>query len=491
MEEAPPEFPKLDSRVEVDVAIVGAGITGLTTAYLLKQAGFRVAVIDQQAPGQGETGHTTAHITYVTDARLHELADRLGRNPAQAFWHSGLHAMREIAGIVGRLNVDCGLRQVPGYLFGPVGYDPDVLEKDAALAAEFGFDVDLLAKDPVFGRPAIRYPNQLIFHPIKYVNALAASIPGQGSHVFTFSKIEKIDPELHELQSELGSIRYEALVLATHVPIQGERGTLSAALFQTKLAAYSTYAIEAELDQIPESLFWDTLDPYHYFRFEILEGQGRVILGGEDHKTGHEEDTEEHYRALTTHLSALFPEARPIRRWSGQVIETPDGLPFIGEVDDNQYLATGFSGNGMTLGTYAGVLIRDLLAGHENPLAELFSVHRKALSGAWDYVRENVDFPMCFLKDRLRPSVSGERPVPGEGALMREDGKTLAVFCNDQGQCCKLSAICPHMGCIVAWNSAERTWDCPCHGSRFTSHGALITGPAESGLTRLDDDKKP
>jgi glycine/D-amino acid oxidase-like deaminating enzyme/nitrite reductase/ring-hydroxylating ferredoxin subunit len=482
----PQDFPQLKGRVEVDVLVVGGGITGLTTAYLLRQTGCRVAVVDQQIIGGGETAHTTAHVTFVTDARLHELASRLGQEQAQAFWGAGHLAMQQIEDIVSALKIRCELKHVPGYLFAAVGKDTEKeiesLQKDAELAAAFGFDADFIESDPLFQRPAVRFPNQLKFHPLKYVNALAKTLATEGCHVFSRTRGSNIDGEKHELRTDTGAISYEAVVAATHVPIQGERGTFGAALFQTKLAAYSTYALEAEIEPMAESLFWDTNDPYLYLRFDQREGGSSVIFGGEDHKTGQEEKTEARYERLENVLKKNFPKAKLKHRWSGQVLETLDGLPYIGEVAARQYLATGFSGNGMTLGTFSAMLISDLITGKSNPLSELFAPDRKAIAGTWDYVRENKDFLAYFIKDRLRPAVPLESLRRCTGEVLLVDGKKRAIYCDEHGKRTVLSPICPHMGCIVAWNKAEKTWDCPCHGSRFTATGELIAGPAESNL---------
>ena len=484
-----PDFPKLQGRVAVDVVVVGGGITGLTTAYLLKKTGCRVAVVDQRSIGGGETAHTTAHVTFVTDARLHELATRLGKRQAQALWDAGHVAMKQIDDIAQELEIDCELRRAPGYLFAAVDKDTkkerEALQRDAELASEFGFDADFIESDPLFHRPAVRFPNQLKFHPLKYVYALAKALPGDGSHVFSRTSGSDIDGEKHELHTDAGVISYQALVAATHVPIQGARGTFGAALFQTKLAAYSTYALEAVVDSVAESLFWDTNDPYLYFRFDRRGEACSVIIGGEDHKTGQEEETEARYERLEKILKKNFPSAKPKHRWSGQVIETPDGLPYIGEVSDRQFLATGFSGNGMTLGTFSAMLIRDLITGKSDPWNGLFAPNRKSIAGTWDYVLENKDFPAYFIKDWISSAVPPAGLRRCEGQVTKIDGKKRAVYCDEHGKRTVLSPICPHMGCIVAWNGAEKTWDCPCHGSRFTATGEVIAGPAESNLEQM------
>ena len=395
----PRDFPQLKRQIE-DVLVVGGGITGLTAAYLLKQAGMRVAVVDQKKIGGGETSHTTAHLTFVTDVRLHDLTSRLGKIAAQAFWAAGHLAMRQIEDIVSELNIDCELKRVPGYLFAAIGKDTEKesesLQHDALLSDGFGFDAEFVESDPIFERPAVRFPNQLKFHPLKYVNAIATSLLGGGCHVFSATSGSNIDGEKHELKTDAGAIRYETVVAATHVPIQGERGTFGAALFQTKLAAYSTYALEAEIKSVAESLFWDTNDPYLYLRFDSRDRGSSVIIGGEDHKTGQENQTESRYEHLKKILKNTFPTARLKHRWSGQVLENPDGLPYVGEVGERQFLATGFSGNGMTLGTFSAMLIRDLITRKSNPWIELFAPSRKSISGTWDYLLENKGFSYLF-----------------------------------------------------------------------------------------------
>jgi Rieske Fe-S protein len=261
---------------------------------------------------------------------------------------------------------------------------------------------------------------------------------------------------------------------------------LGAALLQTKLALYSTYAIGARLPEgtVPEASFWDTADPYNYLRLDRRDACDYAILGGADHKTGQESDTERNYRALEQHLQRLFPHAIIDHRWSGQVIETPDGLPYIGETAPRQFIATGFAGNGMTFGTLAAIMARDAITGVKNPWRELFDPHRKKLRAVVDYLRENKDYPFYLVRDRLRGAEDGglAQLQPGEGKIIRAGGKKVAAYRDKQGKVTSLSPVCTHLGCIVHWNVAEKTWDCPCHGSRFGPNGEPIGGPAESPL---------
>jgi Rieske Fe-S protein len=256
-------------------------------------------------------------------------------------------------------------------------------------------------------------------------------------------------------------------------------------LRQTKLAAYSTYAIGGVLpkDLYPHALFWDTADPYLYIRIFPLETHDVAIIGGEDHKTG-QGDPEASYKRLRQKAESVLPKAVWKWRWSGQVIETPDGLPYMGEAQPHEFLATGFAGNGMTFGTLAAMMARDWALELRNPWIDLFSVNRKKLATAWDYLAENKDYPFYLAKGSLDSAerAEPESVAPGEGRVVRSHGKKVAVHRDSDGHLHVHSAICPHLGCVVKWNAAEKTWDCPCHGSRFQATGEVIAGPAESPL---------
>ena len=283
------------------------------------------------------------------------------------------------------------------------------------------------------------------------------------------------------------TVTCDYLVIATHVPLMGKSGLLGAALFQSKLAPYTSYAVGAKLPKgtIPSALFWDTCDPYHYLRVDDHARHDYVILGGEDHKTGQVDDTEGCYHKLEHLLRRLVPKADINDRWSGQVIETNDGLPFMGESAEHQFVATGYAGNGMTFGTLAAIMASDAALGRKNPWQALFDVDRtKLLGGTWNYIKENLDYPYYMIRDRLSAAetktLRGLRR--GQGKIADLDGKRVAAYRDLQGAITTLSPFCTHMGCIVRWNSAESTWDCPCHGSRFKPTGEVLAGPAETPL---------
>jgi glycine/D-amino acid oxidase-like deaminating enzyme/nitrite reductase/ring-hydroxylating ferredoxin subunit len=487
-----PQYPALDRDLEVDVVVVGAGLTGITAAYLLREAGVRVAVIERASVAAGDTARTTAHLTYVTDLRLHEVVQKFGRDAAQAFWEAGEAAIDEIARIVRETQADCDFRWVPGYLHRAAGEgdskELERLEQDAALARELGFKAELMERVPWADQPGIQFAHQAKFHPRKYLAALLKGIPGEGSHVFENTALEEVQETPFGVKANGRTIRCQYLIIATHNPLMGRRGMLNATLFQTKLALYTSYVLGARLpkDTLPEALFWDTSDPYEYLRVDRHEDHDYAIFGGEDVKTGQEKDTREVFARLEARLKRRLPTATVEHRWMGQVIETDDGLPFIGENAEREFIATGFCGNGFTLGTLSAVMARDRYLKRKNPWFELFRVDRRPFHGGlWRYVRENLDYPYYLLRDRLAraPVGGGLDTLPrGDGRILAVDGHKVAAYRDEEGKLSLCSPVCTHLKCLVRWNTADKTWDCPCHGSRFRPTGEVLSGPAEEPL---------
>ncbi len=477
---------------EVDVVVIGGGITGLTAAYLLKRAGKRVAVLERDHVANGESSNTSAHLTCVTDERLTTIAERFGRDAARSVWQGGVVAIDLIESFVSDLAIDCEFARVPGFQCAPF-FDEEAdyaaLREDARLAAELGFDAHYLASGPITGRPAMRMADQAVFHPARYLAALADAVHGDGSFVIESCEVGEVMDDPRAVIARGETIACEDVVVATHVPIVGRANLLGATLLQTKLYAYSSYVVGARIgDSIAPGLYSDTADPYWYLRVHE-DAEGRyAIFGGADHKTGQETATDECYATVQGALLKLIPDARLERRWSGQVIETDDLLPFIGETASHQFASTGYAGNGLTFGTLGGLMMHDAVLGATNPWQALFDPHRKASSaGALErVVTENIDYPKYFIADRLRRNRTDgvETVKPGEGKVLTIGGKPVACSRADDGTLTKVSAVCTHMGCLVRWNGAEKSWDCPCHGSRFSADGQVMGGPAESPLEK-------
>jgi glycine/D-amino acid oxidase-like deaminating enzyme/nitrite reductase/ring-hydroxylating ferredoxin subunit len=489
-----PTFPKLDRDEFADVVVVGGGITGLTTAYLLSAAGKSVVLLERGRLAQVDTGHTSAHLTMVTDARLHDLVTAFGKERAQAVWDAGLAAIAEIDTIIRANDIDCAFEWVQGYLHAPrtaKEADIETLKTEAALAHELGFDATFVDAVPWVGTPGVRFDEQARFHPRRYLAGIISVLRDRDVGVYEHSEAEEFSDHPLSVTSNGHTVTCGDIVLATHNPSVGVAGFTSSTLFQTKLALYTSYVVVARTapETVPDALFWDTASPYQYVRIDPHREFDAVIFGGEDHKSGQADDTTACFDRLEEEVVARVSGAEVTHRWSGQVIETPDGLPYIGRMAEHQYAATGFAGNGMTFGTLAGMLMTDAIVGRENPWAELFAPDRRAIRhGLIDYLKENADYPYYMLRDRVAGATSRSlRSVKrGSGEIINRDGRKVAAYRSPDGSVTLRSATCTHMGCIVHWNSAERTWDCPCHGSRFTPEGEVISGPAESPLETIE-----
>jgi glycine/D-amino acid oxidase-like deaminating enzyme/nitrite reductase/ring-hydroxylating ferredoxin subunit len=489
-----PKFPALGRSFDADVVVVGGGLTGITTASLLKEAGCRVALVERGRVGGVDTGCTTAHLTPVVDARLDTLASSLGRDHAQAVWDAGWAAIQQIDELASRLDIDCDFRWVPGFLHVPIDAEPtgrarerDRLGDEATLAQELEFDASFVDEAPLAGTPAMRIEHQAKFHPRKYLRGLLQTLHDDRVDVF-----EEADAEVFEDGVRVGShsIRAPWVVIATHNPLQGRQGFLGAAALQTRLALYTSYVVRAELAEAhDEALLWDTSSPYRYLRIDEADGKTFAIAGGADHKTGQVEDPERCYSEVESWLKRLTPHAKVIGRWSGQVLETPDLLPIIGTVVERQFIATGFAGNGMTFGTLSAMIARDLITGVANPWQHLFDADRSVIGrGPWKYLTENIDYPYYLVRDRFagasRRALRSIRPKTGD--VVEVDGQVVAAYRNEKGRLITLSPVCTHLGCRVGWNATDQTWECPCHGSRFQASGEVIAGPAERPLEPLD-----
>jgi len=485
-----PRYPRLKKSASFDVVVIGGGITGLSAAYFLKEAGKKVCLLERGHIGSGDTACTTAHLTYVTDIRFAQLVKVFGEARARTYWQGGATAIDAIETIANEHDIKCQFCRVPGFLHASLHgnkAEAKQLADEADLAHKLGFDARFVETAPLVNRPGILFSNQAKFHPMAYLAGLAKAVHGGGSVISEQTEVKEVEADPLRIKCDDLEIQCDYLVIATHVPMMGISGLVSATLLQTKLYPYSTYAIGAAIPRgrVAEMSLWDTSDPYYYLRIDRGTKNDYVIFGGGDHKSGQLGDNNAPFQDLKKTLKEILPEAQVDLRWSGQVIETNDGLPFIGETAERQFVATGFSGNGMTLGTLSGMMARDAVLKRENPWQKLFAVDRKKIrGGTWEYLTENVDYPYYYLKDRLAPAeTTATRSVQrGSAKVVKIDGQRVACSRDSAGKLTSVSAVCTHMGCIVHWNGAEQSWDCPCHGSRFSPDGAVLAGPAETPL---------
>jgi glycine/D-amino acid oxidase-like deaminating enzyme/nitrite reductase/ring-hydroxylating ferredoxin subunit len=505
-----PDEPQLKADVQADVCIVGAGIAGLTTAYLLAKEGKRVVVLDDGPAAGGETCRTTAHLVNALDDRYYELERLHGEEGARLAAESHTAAIDKIEAIINVEKIDCDFARVDGYLFVPPGDDPAQLEDELKAAHRAGLaGVERVERAPVESfdtGAALRFPRQAQFHILKYLSGLTEAIRQKGGEIYTATHASKIegggdDGDDARVETSDGAVvTARAVVVATNTPVNDK------VAIHTKQAPYRTFVVGARVARgsVPNILLWDTPDPYHYVRLQRVsdsEDEGAaegaydvLIVGGEDHKTGQADDADERFRRLEEWTRERFPQVESFEfRWSGQVMEPVDGLAFIGRnpLDSkNVYIATGDSGNGMTHGTIAGILLTDLITGRENRWAELYDPSRKpqSLSAFKDFAEENLNVAAQYT-DLLTPGEISDvsELKAGDGAIIRRGLTKVACYRDESGALHERSAICTHLGCVVQWNSTEKTFDCPCHGSRFQTDGHVVNGPAINALAEAEN----
>lgn len=480
---------RLKESIRTDVCIIGAGIAGLTTAYLLAREGRSVVVLDDGLSGGGMTGRTTAHLTNAYDDRYLEIEKLHGEEAARLTAESHTVAIEEINRIITAEKIDCDFEWLDGFLFCSPEDSVDLLDKELAASHRAGLKgVEKVARAPVSSfntGPALRFPRQAQFHPLKYLGGLVKAIMREEGRICGQTHATKIEGGSQaRIETSHGPVvTSEVVVVATNTPVNDR------VAIHTKQAPYVTYVIGVRVpkNSVTRALYWDTGDPYHYLRLQREDDYDVLIVGGEDHKTGQENDGDERLARLEQWTRERFPQSEDVQyRWSGQVMEPVDGLAFIGRNpldEDNVYIATGDSGQGMTHGTIAGMLLSDLIQGRKNRWEDLYSPSRIRLKSLPEYASENINVAGQYADYMTAGNIKSESELrPGEGAIMRDGVSKIAVRRDASGNVHKLSAICPHLGCVVAWNSTEQTWDCPCHGSRFSASGRVYQGPANSDL---------
>lgn len=492
-----PDFRPLDTDLIADVCIVGAGIAGLSTAYLLAKEGKNVVILDDGRICSGQTERTTAHLANAIDDRYYEIERMHGQHGAQMAAESHTAAIDFIEQTVLDEAIDCDFERLDGYLFLGKNDTVETLNKELEAAQRAGLkEVEMLPWAPLHffnSGPCLRFPQQGQFHPLKYLAGLLNAVLKRQGRIYTQTHVTEIKSgEPAFIKTATGfSVTADAVVVATNTPINDQFA------IHTKQAPYSTYAIGARVPEgsITKALYWDTLDAYHYVRLQKAQNRNDeiLIIGGEDHKTGVEPEGDPHER-LEKWARARFPVIKSIDyKWSGQVMEPFDGLAFIGRNPfdkPNVYICTGDSGMGMTHGTIAGMLLTDLLQGRHNPWASLYDPSRKMIHSAGTYAKENLKVAGHLAEYLTGGEVDSVDEIePGCGAILRHGLTKAAVYKDDHGSCHEMSAACPHLGCIVHWNAHEKTWDCPCHGSRFECDGTVINGPANSDLEKVGEEE--
>ncbi len=486
----------LERNLTADICVIGAGIAGLTTAFLLSKSGKSVIVLEKDVVGSGETGKTTAHLSYALNDRYFDLEQIHGADTIKLVAQSHDGSITLMEKITKEERISCEFERVSGYLFVPPTETSQFLDRELATLHRMGFSrITKLANAPLHPfntGSCLHFPKQAQMNATLYLAGLAKSIEKYGGKIIEHTPVHKIlaiGDEPIKIKTRIVQIMAKEVVVATNSPID------SSFIIHTKQAAYRTYAISVRIPKgsVTKALYWDTLDPYHYVRISEKKDYDTLLVGGEDHKTGQEKNVQKPYEKLLEWTRERFPFAGKLEStWSGQVIQTMDGLAHIGHYPKNKriYIATGDCGNGMTHGTIAGMIITDLIIGKKNPWTKLYDPSRITWNAASNFLKENMNVMVQFAHYLSTGDKKSDRLIRnGQGAIIRDGLKKVAVYRDVKGNLQKCSAVCPHFGGIVKWNTVEKTWDCPCHGSRFTPAGEVINGPAITALEKISNRK--
>ena len=481
--------PYRGDDLKVDVAVLGGGITGLTTAMLLQQAGASVAVVEAGRVACGVTGYTTAKVTSLHGLTYAKLTSTFGEQGARIYGEANQAGLELIAGLVEELGIDCDFERLPAFTYTEDPQRVSAIEEEAEAARQAGlpasFSSEIGLPFPVQG--AVRFDNQAQFHPRRFCLGLAEAIVAGGGQVFEQTRALNIRLGFPcTVKTGHGPLRAEHVVLATHLPFVDPAGLFA------KTSPSRSYALAVTLaEPAPPGMYLSADAATRSIR-PLVNGGSQAVLAGEEHKTGHGRDTRSHYQALEAWARERFPVRSVDHRWSAQDYLPADDIPYIGRLLPGYgrlHVATGFKKWGMTHSAVAAILLRDEIGGRSNPWSELFRATRlHPLASAKELAVHNLDVGLRFVGDRLltlRPPPA-QGLAPGEAGLRELDGEKVAAYRDEHGRLHAVSGRCTHLGCLVAWNTAERTWDCPCHGSRFTHDGKVIQGPAVDDLAPRD-----
>ncbi|QED36229.1 FAD-dependent oxidoreductase [Antarcticibacterium arcticum] len=483
-------FPSLNTIIEVDIAIIGGGITGITTALLLKKSGFKVAVLEAREVGKGTSSHSTGNLYLITDQLLSPIAKKYNNDVLRLVLASRGEAFNLIDKNIKEFQIDCDYKRQPMYVYEDaftykLRDEVKIAEKAGLPFTEiigpgFPFELD----------KGMAIQDQAQFNPLLYVQGLANKVNGENCTIYENTKVTEIDEGENEilLTTTAGRVLCKNVIHATHTPKGVE------VQYHTVLGPYREYGVAAKLSEpanYPEGIFWGYHNTQKFsIRSYTRNGDSYLLCIGKPHKVGQAEDNEQHIREIKEFLEARFSIKEYTHQWGGQNYKPADLLPYIGKKNSKskQYVATGFATDGLVYGTLAAMLITDELNGIENKYAGLFKASRhRPLKAAKEFIKENVDVSLEFLKGWLTADLKEIKDIPaGQARVIHKDGHQVAVYKDTTGKINVTSAVCTHLGCIVHWNNAEESWDCPCHGSRFDPSGEVIEGPALASLKKVE-----
>lgn len=480
---------QIDTTQTYDVVIAGGGITGVSTALLLQQAGLRCVLIEAHTLCFGTTGGTTAHLNTLLDTPYTTITNNFGEENAKLVAQAARNAINTIKANIEKHQIDCNYEEASAFLFSQNEKQTEELETIRKATMEAGVSAAYTGTIPlsIQFEKALEIKDQAKFHPVRYVMALANAFEAAGGTIVQHCRVMDTDnTEPLVVKTEAGDLHTSWLIYTTHIPP-------GVNLLHLRCAPYRSYAMAVRLanDSYPAGLTYDMYDPYHYYRTQWIDGEQYFIAGGEDHKTAHADNTQIPFTKLESHLRSHFAVEEIAYRWSSQYFEPADGLPYIGHLPGQPgkiLVATGFGGNGMIYSTVAARLLTDLVLDKENPQIRLFDPNRiKPIAGFTNFVKENVDVAKqlitgFFSKDKLHALAD---IAPGEGKVVQMEGHTIALYKDEAGKVHALNSRCTHLKCTVNWSLSEKCWECPCHGARYDANGKVLTGPADMDLQKI------
>jgi glycine/D-amino acid oxidase-like deaminating enzyme/nitrite reductase/ring-hydroxylating ferredoxin subunit len=485
-------YPALEEDITVDVAIVGGGITGITTGCLLKRAGLKVAIMEADRIARGTSGHTTAKITSQHGLIYDKIATQIGMKKAKRYAQSNEKAIKLIASIIEKINIDCDFKWQDAYVYTQSDDYIEKIKKEVGIAQCLGikasYTTDLPLPFPI--KAAIRFEKQAKFHPRKYLLKVAQYIDGDGSYIFENTNVVGIEREKQcSVVAENGKrITASKIIIASLFPFSNFRGLYFSRMFQER--SYIV-AIKAK-SKFPEGMYINAEKPTRSMRSHPF-GDGEILLvAGEHHKTGRGKDENVHYKNLIDFADKNFGIEGILCRWSAQDCTTPDSIPYIGNITPNYpdiYVATGFKKWGMTTGAVSAMILRDLIVKGNNSWAEVYDPSRFIETGSiLTFIKQNLDVAMNFVSGKFPTGSPAGKIEKGEGKIVNVAGQKIGAYRDEKGKLHLIDTTCTHMGCELKWNDAEKTWDCPCHGSRFSPAGEVIDSPAFEPLDKIEID---
>ncbi|MDR7870852.1 MAG: FAD-dependent oxidoreductase [Tissierellaceae bacterium] len=480
-------YPSLNDDVSVDIAIVGGGMVGILTAYELEKQGFNIAIIEAEKIVQSTTAHTTAKLTSQHNLIYDKLVNQMGRELAQQYARANESAIHQIKKIADENNINCDYESQFAYIYTQEDKYKEDIVKEVEAARLLGIDAELISDIPfpIDIKTGMVFRNQAQFHPRKFLLKLAEILNDRGVSIYEKTRAIELNSENDKyiINTDVGKkVTAEKVIIATHYPFFNKKSMYYARLYVERSYILGIKAKE----KYPGGMYINAEEPPRSLRYHPTDDGELILVVGENHKTGQGENTNEHYEALLNFAKDIFTIKDIPFRWSTQDCFTLDGIPYVGQYASdtpNLYVATGFAKWGMTNSVASSIILRDLVFKGESPWADVYNPSRKTIvASTKNFVVQNANVASQLIEGKLSNTDNDVELKPGDAVIVEVDGDKVGCFRDDEGKLHLVNTTCTHMGCELKWNSAERSWDCPCHGSRFTYEGKVLHGPAVKPL---------